>query len=131
MKVHIGAIIQRRLNEANLTRADLAKRIKKPYTTVTSWFDQQDISTAKLFEISEAIGYNLFYDILEDERLVKLVKESPELYPDIYVYNREEIQAIMDEKDRKISHLLAEKSEVQAKYIQLIENRDKVAPKNG
>lgn len=66
-KVHIGEEIEARMNELQLTKSDLARRIGVPKQNMNRLLEKNTIDTDKLVLISDALDFNFFTLFCQDE----------------------------------------------------------------
>lgn len=60
MALHIGKLIEKRLKETGMTKAEFARRISKTSQNVYDIFDRETIDTGLLLKISEVLTYDFF-----------------------------------------------------------------------
>ncbi len=73
--VHTGALLEKKLIELHISKAELGRRIKRSGSTILSFTRQPSIQTAVLTEICIALKYNFFNDIMD--ALPPELKETP------------------------------------------------------
>lgn len=59
-KVHIGSAIEARRRELDMTKTELARRISIPQQHVNKMTAKENIDTARLIQVSEALDFNFF-----------------------------------------------------------------------
>lgn len=59
-KVNIGAAIEARRREVDMTKTELARRIRIPQQHVNKMTAKENIDTARLIQVSEALDFNFF-----------------------------------------------------------------------
>lgn len=59
-KVHIGAAIEARRKDLEMTKTELARRIGIPQQHVNKMTAKENIDTARLIQVSEALDFNFF-----------------------------------------------------------------------
>jgi predicted transcriptional regulator len=60
MKIHIGDLIRRKLEESGMDKTVFANRIKKSYPTTLNIFKKSSIKTDDLLKISKVLKYDFF-----------------------------------------------------------------------
>lgn len=60
MALHIGKLIEKRLEETGMTKAEFARRISKTSQNVYDIFGRETIDTGLLLKISEVLTYDFF-----------------------------------------------------------------------
>ncbi len=73
--IHTGAFLEKKLLELKISKTELGRRIKRPASGILSFIRQPSIQTAILTEISIALNYNFFNDIMD--ALPPQLKETP------------------------------------------------------
>jgi transcriptional regulator with XRE-family HTH domain len=106
--VMIGKLIEQRLNESGMSKAEFARRINKSRQNINDLFKRETIDVGFLEEIGEVLNYDFFKHFVKKETLPQL----------------NEPQAIYEKRDfdKKISLVieLNGTKEVEDKYIKLI-----------
>jgi transcriptional regulator with XRE-family HTH domain len=65
MEVHVGKLIEWRLDEMGMTKAEFGRRINTSRQNVNSLLRKPSLDTAYLQKISEALHYDFFKHFLE------------------------------------------------------------------
>ena len=65
--VNIGLAIEQRMNELNLSKSELGRRIGIPQQNVNRILNKPDIDTDKLARICKALDFNFFALYCEDD----------------------------------------------------------------
>lgn len=60
MKIHIGELIKKKLDESGMDKTVFANRIKKSYPTTLNIFKKKSIKTEDLLKISKVLKYDFF-----------------------------------------------------------------------
>jgi predicted transcriptional regulator len=60
MKIHIGELIKKKLEESGIDKTVFAHRIKKSYPTTLNIFKKKSIKTDDLLKISKVLKYDFF-----------------------------------------------------------------------
>ena len=60
MKIHIGELIKKKLEESGMDKTVFAHRIKKSYPTTLNIFKKRSIKTDDLLKISKVLKYDFF-----------------------------------------------------------------------
>ena len=60
MKIHIGKLIEERLNEMGIKKSEFAKRIYKQRQNVNDLLSKESIDTSDLLLISEVLKFDFF-----------------------------------------------------------------------
>ena len=60
MKIHIGELIKKKLEESGMDKTVFANRIKKSYPTTLNIFKKKSIKTEDLLKISKVLKYDFF-----------------------------------------------------------------------
>lgn len=75
-KVNIGLIIEQRLNELNMSKAEFGRLIGIPQQNVNRILTRVSIDTDKLIEISEVLQYNFFKEYFDDSAIISADRGS-------------------------------------------------------
>jgi plasmid maintenance system antidote protein VapI len=59
-KIHIGSLIQQKVNQSSLTVAEFARRINRTRQNVYDIFKRSSIDTALLKQIQDVLHYDFF-----------------------------------------------------------------------
>lgn len=62
---HMGTFIKKKINEQKISYAEVSRRLNVHQSCITSYFEQQTLQTRIIWKISQAIGYNLFTDLIQ------------------------------------------------------------------
>lgn len=62
---HMGTYIQNKIKSQNITNAELARRMNIHQSTINGYFTQHTLQTKTIFKLSQALGFNLFTDIIQ------------------------------------------------------------------
>jgi DNA-binding Xre family transcriptional regulator len=65
-KVNIGLVIEQKMNELDISKSELSRRIGVANQNINRIFDKPSIDTDKLIAISEALNYNFFQEYVDD-----------------------------------------------------------------
>ena len=63
--IHIGSLIEQRLEKTGMTKAEFARRIGTSRQNVTSLLKKQSLDTALLHRIGGALDHNFFNDLAD------------------------------------------------------------------
>lgn len=66
-EINIGLIIEQKLNELNISKSELARRIGIPNQNVNRILEKSSIDTDKLIKISKALDYNFFQEFISTD----------------------------------------------------------------
>lgn len=69
MKIHIGKRIKQLIEERGLIKAEIGRKLHWHPNTLFKLIEREDANTENLMELSRQLDYNIFYDLLFDERL--------------------------------------------------------------
>lgn len=72
MSIHVGKIIQAKVEELRLTQREFGDRINRNEKTVPNIYEREHMSTDLLLTIVEALNYDLLKHFYEDEPLKSL-----------------------------------------------------------
>ena len=112
--VNIGLAIEQRMNELNLTKSELGRRIGIPQQNVNRILNKPDIDTDKLARICKALDFNFFALYCEDDTTSTAVINSANSNAagrDVSIIHQassEEaalLRRLCDEKDERIKEL--------------------------
>jgi transcriptional regulator with XRE-family HTH domain len=62
---HMGTFIKNKIKEQNITYAEVSRRMNIKQPTLNSYFFQETLQTRTIWKLSQAIGYNLFTDLIQ------------------------------------------------------------------
>ena len=62
---HMGTFIKNKIDERNITYAEIARRMNIHQSTIHGYFIQQTLQTRIIWKLSIAIEYNLFTDLIQ------------------------------------------------------------------
>ncbi|WP_162127387.1 helix-turn-helix domain-containing protein [Flavobacterium phycosphaerae] len=62
---HMGTFIKNKIEEHNITYAQLSRRMNIHQSTLYGYFVQETLQTRIIWKVSQAIGYNLFTDLIQ------------------------------------------------------------------
>ncbi len=62
MKIHIGKLIEEKLNEMGMKKSEFAKRIYKQRQNVNDLLNKESIDTNDLLLISEVLKFDFFFE---------------------------------------------------------------------
>lgn len=94
-QLHIGEIIENRIKEKGILRAELARKIGMPQSNLTRLLKKSSIDTGKLVEISRAVEYNFFKEFCRDDENTHLKDE------DFYI-SEVNIGSLIDKKMKEL-----------------------------
>lgn len=63
--VHVGRLIEMRLKQLGMSKAEFARRINRSPTTVQDILKRESVDTGLLVQISNVVGYNFFKAFIE------------------------------------------------------------------
>lgn len=69
MKIHIGKRIKQLIEERGLIKAEIGRKLHWHPNTLFKLLEREDANTDNIMDLSRQLDYNLFYDLLFDERL--------------------------------------------------------------
>ena len=73
MKIHIGKLIEEKLNEMGMKKSEFAKRIYKQRQNVNDLLSKESIDTSDLLLISEVLKFDFF---IEYSNLLNINKQN-------------------------------------------------------
>jgi hypothetical protein len=73
VKIHIGKLIEEKLNEMGMKKSEFAKRIYKQRQNVNDLLNKESIDTSDLFLISEVLKFDFF---AEYSNFLKINKQN-------------------------------------------------------
>ncbi len=85
MKIHIGKLIEEKLNEMGMKKSEFAKRIYKQRQNVNDLLSKESIDTSDLLLISEVLKFDFF---IEYSNLLNINKQNTNTLNE----NRKEIE---------------------------------------
>lgn len=94
-QLHVGEMIEKRIKEKGILRAELARKIGMPQSNLTRLLKKSSIDTGKLVEISRAVEYNFFKEFCRDDDNVYLKDE------DFYI-SEVNIGSLIDKKMKEL-----------------------------
>lgn len=125
-RIHIGRIIEARINELRISKAEFARRIGTSKQNVNRILEKESMDTAVLTKYSEVLNYN-FFNLYADEQQ-KIVKTEGDYSPasdsgdvsvivgDAVLAERvKSLEALVAEKDERITELKERIEELKAK----------------
>ena len=109
-KVHIGNVIKKEMRSRRLSASLLAGRLKRPQNSIYRIWMNENINTAMLAEISEALGRNFFEEWVVmptvDEDLRALLTERTQRYEkEIEDLKTELLEKKLEWAEREIEYL--------------------------
>ena len=61
--IHIGNMIKAHIDQKNLVRSDIARKMNTPNTAIYAYEKRDSLKTSTILRISYALNYNFFMDI--------------------------------------------------------------------
>src|SRR6476620_4637557 len=62
---HMGTFVKNKIDESNISYAEVSRRMNITPSTVFGYFIQQTLQTKTIWKLSHALGYNLFTDLIQ------------------------------------------------------------------
>ena len=93
---HMGTFIKNKIDEQKISYAEVCRRMNITQPTINGYFIQQTLQTKTIWKLSQALGYNIFTD------LIVLLPEE------IQNSNKTSFQQTIDDKQNEIEDLKKE-----------------------
>ena len=104
---HMGTFIKNKIDEKNISYAEIARRLNVKQPTINGYFFQDTLQTRTIWKLSHAINHNLFTDLT---KLLPIALQNT---------NKTAFHDIIDTQQQEINDL---KKEI-AIYKEIIKNR--------
>lgn len=77
-EINIGLVIEQKMNELDINKSELARRIRIANQNINRLLERESIDTKKLMSISEALNFNFFdcFRSIEEKEEVHAVNGS-------------------------------------------------------
>lgn len=126
-KVHIGAAIEARRKDLEMTKTELARRIGIPQQHVNKMTAKENIDTTRLIQVSEALDFNFFSLYGEVQSQANTHIETKACFGSQAIYNGTQDPKLQSDFEREKERNKSLTEKIQSLKEQITSLKDQVA----